>query len=158
MKSMDSRWTCVVVALTIVLMSTCARLAEWVPGIVNDREPDPEAALANTEWMLDSYGEPGAENPVLEETEVTLRFGEEGHAGGFTGCNTFGAQYVVADGTLSFSEIIATEIACPGVMEQEREYLRALRTAGEFELTDNRLRIWYDEGERVLNFVKAAQG
>lgn len=157
MRPMDSRWTYVVVALTIVLVSACARLAEWVPGIVNDREPDTEAALINTEWVLESYGEPGAETPVLEETEVILQFGEEGHAGGFTGCNTFGAQYTVADGTLSFKEIIATEIACPGLMEQEREYLRALRTAGEFELTDHQLRIWYDEGERVLNFVGAGQ-
>ena len=158
MESMDRRWTYVTLGLTIVLMATCARLAELVPGIVGDRQPDPEAALVNTEWMMASYGGPGAETPVLEETEVTVWFGAESQAGGFTGCNTFGAAYVVGDGSLSFREIIATEIACPGLMEQEREYLEALRTAGDFELTDYRLRIWYDEGERVLNFVAAGQG
>ena len=160
MKRLNGPWLCVFAGLLILSLTACARLADVLPGIIPDLEPDTETILINTRWALESYGEPGAETPVLEETEVTLRFDEEGQAGGSGGCNTFGAEYVISDGRISFTEIIATEIACPGegIMEQERQYFEALRTAGEFELTDHRLTIWYADGQGVLSFVERSQG
>lgn len=67
-----------------------------------------------------SYGEPRAEIPVMAETELTLEFQEDGQARGSGGCNAFGARYEIADGMISFTEIIFTEIACPGVGAMEQ--------------------------------------
>ena len=118
--------------------------------------PDAEPpGLVDTHWRLVSYGEPGSESSVIQDTDVTLGFLDEDRAGGFGGCNTFGAQYEVLDGTLQFQEIESTLILCidEDVMDQEVEYFEALRTAGEFELSENELRIWYGDGQQVLNFV-----
>jgi len=106
-----------------------------------------------------SYGEPGSESPVLEGTKVTLQFQDENQAGGSGGCNTFGAQYAVSDGVISITEIESTLMACTaeGVMEQEEQYYDALQAAGEFDLRDGELRIWYNDGEGVLNFVGIEQ-
>ncbi len=113
--------------------------------------------LEDTRWRLVSYGDPGSQTPVIEETEVTLNFESGGQAGGSGGCNSFGARYQVSDGTISFSEIISTEVYCSPeeVMEQEQQYFEALRTAGDVEVTDDQLRIWYGDGEDVLTFVRS---
>lgn len=122
--------------------------------------PGAEDNLANTQWRLVSFGEPGAEMPVIQATEITLEFEAGGQAVGSGGCNSYGAQYEVLGGALSFDQIIQTEIACTGegVMEQEQAYFQALQAAGEFELTDGELKIRYDEGQGVLNFTRALSG
>lgn len=154
MVNLDRRWVYLLTAVLVLTVSACTWIAERVPGMDNGR--DPETRLVNTSWRLISYGEPGAAAPVIAETEVTLRLDEDGQAGGSGGCNTFGAEYEVSDGRIAFPEIIATEIACPGegVMEQEQAYFEALRTAGTFERVDGELRIWYADGQRMLNFVQ----
>jgi putative lipoprotein len=139
----------------ILALSACAALQDVLPE--TGPTPEPAPALEMTNWNLVSYGEPGAATPVLEDTEVTLQFQEEGQAVGLGGCNSFGAQYEVANATIAFNEVITTEIAClgEGVMEQEQIYYDALLTAGEFELANGQLRIWYSDGQQVLNFVEA---
>ena len=129
----------------ILILTACAPVDEPVSPV----------DLSGTQWRLTSFGEPGSETPVVEETEVTLRFEEEGQAGGSGGCNSFGAQYQISNGEIAFTEIVATEMACPGegVMEQEMAYFQALRNAETFELTNGELRIWYNDGQGVLNFV-----
>ena len=131
------------IGFLILILSACAPV----------EEPVSPTNLSDTQWQLMSYGEPGSETPVIEETEVVLLFEGDGQASGSSGCNSFGAQYEVANSTISISELIATEIACPGegIMEQEMAYFQALRSAESFELIDGELRIWYNDG--VLNFV-----
>lgn len=160
MRRLNGSWVYVIAGFLILSVTGCAHLADALPDIVGDREPDRETVLVNTEWLLKSYGGSGDETAVLDETEVTLRFEEAGRAGGSGGCNTFGAQYVISNGSISFTEVEATAIACPGegVMEQEQAYFQALRTAGEFELAEDALRIWYADGAGALNFVEDSQG
>jgi heat shock protein HslJ len=119
--------------------------------------PGPENPLAATRWALVSVGEPGAETPVLQGTEITLEFEEAGQAGGSGGCNSYGAEYEIQDGKLSFDQIVTTEMACldEGVMEQEQRYYQALQAAGEFELAGDQLKIWFDNRQGVLNFARA---
>jgi heat shock protein HslJ len=120
------------------------------------RAPDP---LAGTRWTLESFGEPGAETPVLSGSELTLEFEPAGQAGGSGGCNSFGGRYEAAGEALSFAEINSTLMACEEEerMAQELQYLQALITAESFELVGDRLKIWYDGGSRVLNFTQAPQ-
>src|SRR5690606_31851268 len=74
--------------------------------------PGGEAGLAGTQWTLISFGDVGAEMPVVEGSTVTLEFEEGSQAGGNAGCNSFGGTYQVENGTLSFDQIVSTLMAC----------------------------------------------
>jgi hypothetical protein len=92
-----------------------------------------QRVLTGIEWRLVSLGPTGAEQDVIPGTTVTLRLGEDGRAGGSTGCNTYGGSYQVRGDSISFNRIVAT--------------------ASRFRLTSNRLTILSDRARSILNFV-----
>jgi heat shock protein HslJ len=116
------------------------------------------SSLAGTQWRLVSFGAPGAETPVVEGSTVTLEFMTDSQAGGAGGCNSYGGEYQVQDNSVSFANIISTQMACAdaGMMQQEQQFFQALQSAGQFELMGDQLVIWYDGGQGVLNFVRAS--
>jgi heat shock protein HslJ len=147
--------------LTIVLMlSACAPAATEVttPTVEPTGPSSDENSLANTQWTLVSFGIADAENPIVEGSAITLEFKADGQAGGSGGCNSYGGAYQVQGNTLSFSQINSTLMACADekMMQQEQQYFQALESAGQFELTDDHLTISYNNGQAVLNFVKAS--
>jgi heat shock protein HslJ len=119
--------------------------------------PEPATSLVNTQWQLVSYGEAGMETPVIEESEVLLQFESDNQLEGYGGCNMFTAGYQAPErGKLSISNIVSTLVACAdtSVMEQEERYFEALRTVGSYELTGDRLKLWYDGRISALNFTR----
>ena len=159
MKSIGRSVWILIAGILVLTLAACGPLENVLPetGGTGTAEPGPAPDLVGTSWRLVSYGEPGSETQVIEGTEVTLQFQDAGQAVGSGGCNSFGAQYRAENGTLTFSEIITTEIACldENVMEQEQTYYQALQNAGEFEMAEGQLTIWVDGGQRVLNFAEA---
>jgi heat shock protein HslJ len=119
--------------------------------------PSPADPLTGTGWILESFGPVEAVEPVIAGTTVTLEFGGDHLAGGMGGCNAYETTYEVRGNRLSFGDITSTLIACEavGVMDQESRYFQALQAAGEFELAGGRLQIGYDNGQGLLNFVRA---
>jgi heat shock protein HslJ len=115
--------------------------------------PGAEVGLENTIWMLKSFGPPGAETPLVEESMITLILAA-GQAGGFGGCNGYGGTYQVHEQDISFGQITSTLIACVDerTTEQEGRYFQALDTASSYEMEDNQLRITYDDGAGLLVF------
>jgi len=113
-----------------------------------------------SQWKLVSFGEPGAETPVVEGSSITLEFDEKGQVGGSGGCNSYGAKYETQGDTLAIQEITSTLMACVDeqVMEQEQQYFNALQNAASFEITGDSLTIGYGEGQGRLNFVKETSG
>ena len=111
--------------------------------------------LENTNWVLESYGEQGNLQTVLEGTEITAIFDSaEGQLSGSTGCNSYFASYEANGNKLSISAIAHTEMYCDapeGVMEQEREYLTLLLDAATFQVEDSQLMI-SSSGGQVLIF------
>lgn len=158
--------------ILILAVAACTAATESIPDtgggltsapespVVSPEQPGVGNVLANTRWRLVSFGEPGAETPVVEGSTVTLEFGAGGQVGGSGGCNSYGGQYQVQDSAVSFSEIVSTLMACADerVMQQEQQYLAALQLAGQFELAGQRLTIQYNGGRGVLNFEPAASG
>lgn len=122
------------------------------PGLVQGQR-----SLAGTEWRLVSLGPSGAETDVVQGTTVTIRFGEDGRAGGSTGCNSYGGTYEVRGDTISFGRLISTKRACldQNANEQERRFLAALEAANRFRVSGDRLTI-SDRGRTVLNFVSTS--
>jgi heat shock protein HslJ len=143
----------IIIALVFLVFAACTPKFESKPNTGDSQTPEADRNLINTSWTLVSFGQPGAETPVIAGSTVTLEFNAEGRASGSGSCNSYSAQYQVKEGLLSFNEINRTLMACEqeGIDQQEQAYLQALGNAGRFELTGDRLTIWYDNDQGVLN-------
>ena len=89
--------------------------------------------LEDKTWVLESYGEPGNLQSVVEDTEITIRFDSDTHRfSGSAGCNNyFGGYKLDVDNKLTIpGPIGATEKSCGEQIDrQEYEYLRILKAA-----------------------------
>ena len=129
-------------ALSLILVA-CAP-----PALENLVDP------ADTTWVLESYGEQGNLQAVLEGSEITAIFNsDDGQVQGSAGCNTYFANYHITNNMLSIYEIAYTEMYClepEGVMDQEEQYLEALQAAESYHIEDGKLRI--TSGAQLLVF------
>lgn len=157
MFTLDKRLSSLMIGLLVLVFTACIPQPGSIPNTGEDQTPEAQSSLADTKWRLVSLGEAGVETPVLEGPTVTLEFDAGGQVVGSGGCNSYGAHYQVQGNLLSFREIIHTQMACQqeGIGQQEDRYVQALQTAGRFELTGDRLTIWYDDGQGKLNLVKS---
>ena len=107
-------------------------------------EPGLHPSLDDTEWILEQWGQPGNLRLALPDRDATLGFSGNSHATGNAGCNGWGGSCTIArEGTISFTDIIHTEMYCtdPGVMEQEQFFLDALAVAENYKVVDGKLHI-----------------
>jgi heat shock protein HslJ len=133
---MMKRW---LLPLLIVALSACVQSQD---------------ALANTSWILKSYGPENAQQTILPDTSVTLEIDKTvEQAGGVGGCNTYGGNLTVQKTTFGLKEITLTEMACvdSDIMEQEARYFDLLQRVTTFEQTDATLVLI--AGEERLEFV-----
>jgi putative lipoprotein len=111
----------------------------------------PDATLAGTSWSLTSMnGAPLAEGSAA----ITIEFSSETEVGGSGGCNGYGGSYRAgADGSITFSQIVSTMMACQDqlVMENEAAFLQALNTVTHYSLTGDNLIL--ENGTQILIFV-----
>ena len=77
------QWILLSVLFTAVF-AACTSAAETTATPAPE-DNNPGNVLANTQWMLQSFGATGAETPVIEGTAVTLEFASNGQAGGSGG-------------------------------------------------------------------------
>ncbi len=111
------------------------------------------ASIEDTIWELESYGETGNLQTVIQDTEITIEFvSAEGKFQGSAGCNSYFGSYEVEGGQLSIpGPIGSTEMYCmepEGIMDQEQEYLATLQLAESYEMDGNELQI--NCGSQVL--------
>jgi heat shock protein HslJ len=119
---------------------------------------DTQGDLANSSWLLKSYGPSRAQKNALPNAPVTLVINETGkQAGGSSGCNSYGGDLTVRGNTITKTNIVSTLIACtePGVAEQESDYLDLLQRVTTFEKTETTLTLIAEE-ERLL-FSRATE-
>ena len=110
-------------------------------------------ALEDKTWVLESYGEPGSLNTVLEDIETNITFDSaEGKISGSAGCNHYFGDYEVSGNELSFpGPIASTEMWCgEEIGEQERQYLNALIEAESYKIEGDKLTI--NCGQQILVF------
>jgi len=121
-----------------------------------DYKPARTFELTETIWYLESLtnGQEGTV-PVLDQTEITAFFDEEGNLSGSAGCNNYSSTYQVDGDQISFELGIMTMMACEepeGVMEQESAYMQALETVTGFQILGDEMVMHDEAGQEVLKF------
>jgi heat shock protein HslJ len=115
-------------------------------------QAEPPPSLEGFTWDVTGFNN-GRQAVVSPRTGTTVTlFFESGKVTGSTGCNTFRATYTSDGNRLSIGPAATTRMACPGegVMEQERQFLAALKTATVWSVESGRLDVHRADGERVL--------
>ena len=110
------------------------------------------AEVGDSEWILQSLNG----KPLVEDSNITLSF-DKGRAGGYAGCNWYGWNYRPSGPTPQVPEVTITVRLCSepaGVMEQEQEYVEALRQMKAFEVQGDRLLVKDAEDEAILVFQR----
>jgi len=87
----------------------------------------------------------------LAGTTLTLAFGD-GVLKGFGGCNSLRARYSVNGDQIAVGTVATTRRTCPGegVMQQEREFIAALRSTTTWAFSGALLDMHRPDGERTL--------
>jgi heat shock protein HslJ len=120
---------------------------------VNVSATTPQNPLANTYWRATQVNG----QPVLDGTNLTANFDENGGVNGSSGCNTYSASYSVSGDTLLIGTPGASSQFCadpPGIMDQETAFLNALASSTSFSMEGNQL--YVTTGGGLIEFV--AQG
>jgi heat shock protein HslJ len=121
-------------------------------------QAEPEPTLEGVTWKVTGFNNGrSAVVSAVTGTSLTLTF-EDGMVRGSSGCNTFRAPYTSEGNRLSIGPAVTTRKACgaEGVMEQERKFLAALKTAQVWTVESGTLDVHRADGERVLNATGAS--
>ncbi|MGH8974872.1 MAG: META domain-containing protein [Acidimicrobiia bacterium] len=118
---------------------------------LQDREvADPDRPLQRTRWVVDTVVDGDAASSVPEGADAHVVLGEDGTFGGSTGCNQMGGNAAVDEGagTIDFSDVIATKIACgDDRMALERAVLSVLDGKVTYEIKADRLTLTHPDGQ-----------
>ncbi|MFO7967814.1 MAG: META domain-containing protein [Archaeoglobaceae archaeon] len=140
---------------------TCALLLTLLATVflTGCQQDDKKTIPQGSVWKLETFDSAGEEIKVLPGTNITLRIEKENEFGGSAGCNSYAGSYERERGdsnSISIGPIISTEKWClnQSIMEQESRYLSALRNVSSFEVNSDHLKLFYDNGNSSLNFLR----
>lgn len=110
-------------------------------------EPAGALLLQAGEWVVKDINQ-GA---VVDDSRVTLNFGNDGRVSGSASCNRYTGGYSVAGSSLTVTQLVSTRMACvPGLGEQEVKFLQTLESVSRFEVSgDGALVLKTESGEAI---------
>ncbi len=107
------------------------------------------------EWTLASYGDPSSPTPAASDVETSIIFGEDGQVNGTAGCNGFGGEYSVGDGTIAFGPLVSTLMFCEGPAgEQETVLFNVFFETATFIVDGDTLTITSADGSAVVVLIR----
>jgi heat shock protein HslJ len=116
----------------------------------------PPVVTQDSYWILESYHDAtGILIPVIDNTEVTARFGDDGILSGTAGCNRYSAAYLVRGKQLAITPPrVQTQLSClvPGIMEQESAFLADLPSAASLQTGGTKMKVLNNESRVILSF------
>ncbi len=140
--------------LIVLYVGDSEAVTDVLESVLGQQFAGRSGGLEDIMWLLESYGEQGDLQAVLEGTEITAIFDSaEGQVTGSAGCNSYFARYEASGNELSILELAWTEMGClepQGILEQETQYLQALQSAESYKIEDGKLQI--TSGNQVLIF------
>ncbi len=100
-------------------------------------------------WALESInGEKFIKDNQTNNHPLIEIYLKEERLHGNAGCNTINGTVKVDENNISFSNIISTEMACPGDIEQR--FLTALQIVDNYKIEKMRLYLFEGEEERLV--------
>lgn len=112
--------------------------------------------LSETVWYLQNFNNGNeAIVSVLEGSEITAYFDEDGHLSGTAGCNNYSGSYQVDGEKIAIELGPLTMMFCEqpeGAMGQETAYLGALESAVSYRILGDELVMQNEAGQEVLKF------
>jgi heat shock protein HslJ len=111
--------------------------------------------LVGTTWQLRSFNN-GREAlvSVSGDGDITAIFGADGRVEGFAGCNSYRGEYAVGDEAITIGHLATTRRACEAsLLEQELDYLTALRRAVSYTIDGEQLRLRDADGRLQAELV-----
>ena len=93
----------------------------------------PDQDLVGPTWVVDSFIDGDAVSAYNLPESPTLVFSADGDVEIFAGCNSGGGTYTLGDGTISFSPLTSTYMACDDVIMTAESHIFSV--LGESDLT-----------------------
>jgi heat shock protein HslJ len=123
-----------------------------------DREiAEPDVPLTGVRWALTTIFEGDAAMSVPDGVSATLEFSADGNFSLHTGCNQGGGHYELGNGTLIFSDVVTTEMACDGARAQVEAAVLAVIGAGQVGVEIDSSNLTLTGDGRGLGFSVTAQ-
>ncbi|MDF7808086.1 META domain-containing protein [Pontiellaceae bacterium B12219] len=140
------------------IVGTELRLRNADGRVVLKFNPLVEPTLTSNGWkaILINNGKGGVSS-VLQESEITIEFKDQGRVSGSSGCNSFSGGYESEGNAISFSPLAGTRRMCSepeGVMEQESLFLQALEVACTYSIYENKLELRDAQGALQVSLIK----
>jgi heat shock protein HslJ len=127
-------------ALAAIFITGCATQSAQKAAITSDQ-------LKGQQWVVEDINNQG----IIDNSRVTLNFGDEGRVAGRASCNRYFAVYSVDGETLNIQQAATTMMACPeALMNQERRFLDALQGVHSFEIDATGALVLTGENSRIL--------
>lgn len=101
--------------------------------------PTPDADLVGTAWTLDGLVEGDAVSSTMGDDAPTLELRPDGTLTGTTGCRTFDGRYETEDGSVTVSDLVNDDRACPNLAVQDEHVLAVIANGFAYEIEGNRL-------------------
>lgn len=93
---------------------------------------DPAALLLGKTWVVEDIDG----TPPVDNSRVTLNFGQDGRLSGNSSCNRYNGKYAITGEGLTITQTAGTMMACisAALMAQEKMFLDMLRAVQRFEM------------------------
>lgn len=143
------RYILVVVLFLAVTLGGCHD--NFPPGPMID-----QGTFGEIDWRLESFEDlvSSTVEKVGDSIDINLRFRTDGTFQGYTGCSVYGGDYRVAGDTMRLTGSWTGKTLCRQDNRFEEPYLNALPGVMKYQATVGTLRLYYQEGSKVLNFVR----
>ena len=115
----------------------------------------PPVVTHDSDWILESYQDStGILIPVIDTTDVIVRFSNDGNLSGTAGCNTFSAIYIQYGKQIAITPPVQTRLSCPapGIMQQESAFLSDLSHAASLQKGGTGMKVLNNESRVILIF------
>lgn len=120
--------------------------------LLDDEVADPDRPLDGTRWTLTTLFEGEAASSVPEGVVATLELSADGNFSLHAGCNQGGGRYTREGSTITFSDVVTTDMACQDARGQVEQAVLAVIGAGQLSYTIDGASLTLDAGARGLGF------
>ena len=119
-----------------------------------DREvAEPDMQLTGQTWTLSSLISGDAVSSMPAGVTATLEFNDDGTVSFNSGCNSGGGSYTVDGQTVTFSNLLTTEMACAGPQSDVEAAFLAVLGAGPNDFVIDADQLTLLAGENGLQFI-----